>query len=101
MPRIELRKTKFARNLKYSGLLKNIGIDFVDRRRYVKIFTIAFSLFIVGAVFQFGPLKIQEARAAVLSTILPLTTAILFATFELVNPPRAYFGRCGVLYLIK
>jgi hypothetical protein len=31
MPRIELWKTKVARNLKYSGLLKNIGIDFVDR----------------------------------------------------------------------
>jgi hypothetical protein len=59
----KLRKTKFARNLKYSGLLKNIGIDFVSRWRCLKIFTVAFSLILVGAVFQFGPIKIEEARA--------------------------------------
>jgi len=61
----KLRKTKFARNLKYSGLLKNIGIDFVSRWRYLKILTFAVALVVIGTVFQFGPMKIQEARAAI------------------------------------
>jgi len=36
-----------------------------------------------------------------LSTILLLTAVFAFAIFKVVNPPRAYFGRCGVFIFGK
>jgi len=36
-----------------------------------------------------------------LSTILLLTVIFAFAIFKVVNPPRAYFGRCGVFIFGK
>jgi hypothetical protein len=48
----------------HASLLKNIGIDFVSRWRCLKILTFAVAIVVIGAVFQFGPIKIEEARAA-------------------------------------
>jgi hypothetical protein len=36
-----------------------------------------------------------------LSTFLLLTAVFAFATFKVVNLPRAYFGRCGVFIFSK
>jgi hypothetical protein len=43
------------------------------------------------------PPEIQEAN---LSTALLLTNVLTFATLIIVNPPRAIFGSCGVLFLV-
>ena len=53
-------------------------------------------LVFVGGIFFGAP----EAQAA-LSTVLLLTGILAFAIFTIVNPPRAYFGRCGVLFCGK
>ena len=47
------------------------------------------------------PPKVQEARAAELSTLLLLTAIFAFVNLKVVNPPRAYFGRCGVFIFGK
>jgi len=44
------------------------------------------------------PPEIQEND---LSTILLLTAVFAFAIFKIVNPPCAYFGRCGVFIFGK
>jgi len=46
------------------------------------------------------PPEIQEAQAALL-TILLLTAVLAFAIIGILNPSRAYFSRCGVLFCGK
>ena len=46
------------------------------------------------------PPEVQEAQAALL-TILLLTAVLAFAIIGILNPSRAYFSRCGVLFCGK
>ena len=89
-------------------------------KRVIKIFRfILVLLLIFGWVFNYPPInfggqgwpriwqnpkippKVQEARAAELSTLLLLTAVLTFVILKLVNPPRAYLGRCGVCFVLK
>jgi len=45
------------------------------------------------------PPEVQEAVAA-LSTTLLLTVVLAFVIIKIVNPPRAIFGSCGVLFFV-
>jgi len=53
---------------------------------------------------ELGTSKIRippEVQEIDLSTKLLLTAILAFVTLIIVNPPRAYFGRCGVLFCGK
>ncbi|OGF59003.1 hypothetical protein A3I36_00330 [Candidatus Giovannonibacteria bacterium RIFCSPLOWO2_02_FULL_45_28] len=57
-------------------------------------------LTIAGWIFYGLSAGINDARAE-LYTALFLTAVLAFATLIIVNPPRAYFGRCGALFCYK
>ena len=50
--------------------------------------------------FNYGASKIR-IPPEIISTAFLLTAILAFVIMGIVNPPRAYFGRCGVLFCGK
>jgi hypothetical protein len=62
-------------------------------------FLVIWLIFLMMASWIFsGWPQIWQKLAILLSTVLLLTSNFTFAIFRIVNPPRAVFGPCGVLF---